>query len=235
MTSPVYRVTKLTPRFDLRDFDCGEPAYNEWLVQRAVNAVEAGSSMVYLLLERLHPGAEERVVGYYAICPTVVVRDDMPKSLQRGVLRAAPAWLLAKLALDRSLRGDKDHQWGAQLLREALQKIVASVDLGGGQIIVVDADNTDRSCRETGEHQPTGDPQTHGRRLGPRRTSCSAVLGGRHEQRWRPCLGEGSRAQRLALRTQGPHGSPHPSSRRDPSSNFERVCGRSWAAAIPER
>ncbi|NMM22931.1 MAG: N-acetyltransferase [Phycicoccus sp.] len=141
MTSPVYRVTKLTPSFDLRAFDCGEPAYNQWLVQHAANAVEAGSSMVYLLLEQVHPGAEERVAGYYAICPTVVVRDDMPKSLQRGVLRAAPAWLLAKLALDRSLRGDKDHQWGAQLLREALEKIVASVDLGGGQIIVVDADN----------------------------------------------------------------------------------------------
>ncbi len=141
MISPVYRVTKLTPRFDLRDFDCGEPAYNEWLVQHAVKAVQAGSSMVYLLLEQVDPGAKERVVGYYAICPTVVVRDDMPKSLQRGVLRAAPAWLLAKLALDRSLRGDKDHHWGAQLLREALEKIVASVELGGGQIIVVDADN----------------------------------------------------------------------------------------------
>jgi hypothetical protein len=89
----------------------------------------------------MDPGAEDRVVGYYAICPTVVIRDDMPKSLQRGVLRAAPAWLLTKLALDKSLRGDKDHQWGAQLLREALEKIVASVDLGGGQIIVVDADN----------------------------------------------------------------------------------------------
>ena len=61
--------------FDLGAFDCGEPAYNEWLVQHAVN-------------------------------------------------------------------GDKDHQWGAQLLREALGRIVASVDLGGGQIIVVDADNS---------------------------------------------------------------------------------------------
>ena len=141
MTSPVYRVTKLTPGFDLRDFDCGEHAYNEWLVQHAVNAVQAGSGMVYLLLEQVDPGAEERVVGYYEICPTVVVRDHMRKSLQRGVLRAAPAWLLAKLALDRSLRGDKDRQWGAQLLSEALERIVASVDMGGGQIIVVDADN----------------------------------------------------------------------------------------------
>jgi hypothetical protein len=143
VSSPVYRVTKLAPGFDLGAFDCGESAYNEWLVQHADNAVEAGSSMVYLLLERVRPGSEERVVGYFAICPTVVVRDNMPKSLQRGVLRAAPAWLLAKLALDKSLRGDKDHQWGAQLFREALEKIVASVDLGGGQIIVVDADNPD--------------------------------------------------------------------------------------------
>ena len=122
MTSPVLRVTKLNPGFDLSAFDCGGSAYNEWLVQHAVNAVQAGSSMVYLLLEQVDPGAEDRVVGYYAICPTVVVRDDMPKSLQRGVLRAAPAWLLAKLALDRSLRGDKHHQWGAQLLREALER-----------------------------------------------------------------------------------------------------------------
>ncbi len=141
MTSLVYRVAKLTPGFDLRAFDCGEPAYNQWLVQHAIHAVQAGSSMVYLLLAQVGPGAEERVVGYYAICPTVVVRDDMPKSLRRGVLRAAPAWLLAKLALDKSLRSDKDHHWGAQLLREALERIVASVDMGGGQIIVVDAEN----------------------------------------------------------------------------------------------
>ncbi len=33
--------TKLAPRFDLGAFDCGESAYNEWLVQHAVNAVEA--------------------------------------------------------------------------------------------------------------------------------------------------------------------------------------------------
>lgn len=143
MSLAAYRVTKLAHRVDLGAFDCSESAYNEWLVERAVNAVEAGSRMVYLLLDRVRPDAEERVIGYYAICPTVVVRDDMPKSLQRGVLRAAPAWLLAKLALDKSLRGDKDHEWGAQLLREVLEKIVASVDLGGGQIIVVEADNPD--------------------------------------------------------------------------------------------
>src|SRR5665811_833376 len=32
-----------------------------------------------------------------------------------------------------------------------------------------------RSCRGTGEHQPAGHPQTHGRELGPRRTSYFAA------------------------------------------------------------
>ena len=140
MTSPVYRVTKLTPSFDLRAFDCGESAYNEWLVQHAVNAVEAGSSMVYLLLEQVpgRRGARGRLL-----------RDlpDRGRSRRHAQVAATRrAARRARLAAGQArpgqfLRGDKDHQWGAQLLREALEKIVASVDLGGGQIIVVDADN----------------------------------------------------------------------------------------------
>ena len=70
-----------------------------------------------------------------------MVRDQVPKPLQRGLLRSAPAWLLAKLALDKSLRGDKEARWGSQLLRDCLERIVAGADLGGGQIIVVDADH----------------------------------------------------------------------------------------------
>lgn len=141
MNSPSYRVTRLAAGFDLTAFDCGEPACSHWLSEHASRSVASGSSMVYLLLERMPPDVDERVVGYYAICPTMVVRDDLPKPVQRGVLRRAPAWLLAKLALDTSLRGDSVHEWGAQLLREALRTILASVDDGGGQIVVVDADN----------------------------------------------------------------------------------------------
>ena len=97
--------------------------------------------MVYLLLQRPRPRSEERVVGYYTICPTMVVRDDLPKPLRGNVMRNAPAWLLTKLALDQSLRGDQTEQWGRQLLRDALETIVTGADRGGGQIVVVDADN----------------------------------------------------------------------------------------------
>ncbi|HXC76776.1 MAG TPA: hypothetical protein VNU19_06980 [Candidatus Acidoferrum sp.] len=140
MSSATYRVAKLTSGIELAGFDCGEPAYNEWLTEHALAAVAAGSSAVYVLLEEFESGAAERVIGYYAICPTLVVRDDIPKPLRHGMLRATPGWLLAKLALDVSRRGDKAQQWGAQLLRDALETILASADLGGGQVIVVDAD-----------------------------------------------------------------------------------------------
>lgn len=140
MSKPTYRTAKLAPGFDLGAFDCGEATYNRWLTDHASQAVDSGATMVYLLLETV-PDAGERVVGYFAICPTLVVRGDLPKPLQRKVLRSAPGWLLAKLALDHSMRGDKVNQWGWQLLRAALETILAASELGGGQIIVVDADN----------------------------------------------------------------------------------------------
>lgn len=140
MSEPTYHLSKLAPEIDLGTFDCGELTYNQWLVEHASQAVSAGTSMVYLLMET-RPSEKERVIGYFAICPTLVVRDDMPKPLQRKVLRSAPGWLLAKLALDQSLRGDPTNRWGWQLLRAALETIVAASNVGGGQVIVVDADN----------------------------------------------------------------------------------------------
>ena len=58
--------------------------------------------------------AARRVIGYYAICPTPVVREDSQSRLPHGMLRATPGWLLAKPALDLSRRGANARQWGAQ-------------------------------------------------------------------------------------------------------------------------
>ena len=136
---PTYRVTKLAPGYDLGAFDCGVPSYNEWLVRHAASSVQAGVSAVYLLLEEHEETS--RVVGYYAINPTQVVREDVPKSLSRGWPHTVPAWKLGKLAVQVDLRADKDTQWGRQLLRDALETIVRVADAGGGKVILVDADN----------------------------------------------------------------------------------------------
>ncbi|MDQ3053633.1 MAG: N-acetyltransferase, partial [Actinomycetota bacterium] len=83
-----------------------------------------------------------RLVGYYAINPTQVVRDEVPSSLARGWPQAVPAWKLGKLAIHVDLRADQAAQWGRQLLRDALETIVRVADAGGGKVIVVDADNS---------------------------------------------------------------------------------------------
>lgn len=134
-----YRVTKLAPGYDLGAFDCGEPGYNEWLARHAASSVQAGVSAVYLLLQE--HDETSRVVGYYAINPTQVVRDDVPKTLSRGWPQTVPAWKLGKLAVHVDLRADTDAQWGRHLLRDALETIVRIADAGGGKVIVVDADN----------------------------------------------------------------------------------------------
>ena len=140
MTAPTYRVKKLTPEHNLAAFDCGEPTYNDWLTRHAAASVHAGIAAVYLLLESESEGSK-RVVGYHAINPTQVVRDDVPRSLSRGSSQTVPAWKLGKLAVHVDLRADKDTQWGRHLLRDALETIVQVADAGGGKVIVVDADN----------------------------------------------------------------------------------------------
>lgn len=138
MTFAALRVARVTEAFSAEGFDCGVSEYNTWLVERAWDAVRSGSAAVYLLVGAV-PDGDERVVGYYAICPTLVVRADLPTKLQGGLLHRAPAWLLARLALDVSLRGDRVNRWGDHLLRAAVERIVDTAGAGGGQVIVVDA------------------------------------------------------------------------------------------------
>lgn len=139
MSNLVYTVERLAAGIDLDGFDCGEPTYDAWLIQHAASAVHAGVSAVYLLIES--DREVSRVVGYYAISPSQVMREEVPSSISRGWPRTVPAWKLAKLAVHVDLRADEGAQWGRQLLRHALETIVEVAEVGGGKVIVVDADN----------------------------------------------------------------------------------------------
>lgn len=134
-----FRVERLTGQHDLAGFDCGEPSYNEWLTRHATAAVRAGVCAVYVLVEA-EPGGG-RVMGYYAISPTEVVRSEVPGVMARGWPVRVPAWRLGKLAVHVELRGDTAAAWGRQVLRHALKTLVRIADSGGGKVIVVDADN----------------------------------------------------------------------------------------------
>jgi len=137
VTEADYHVVRLDPSIDLSGFACGDPVYDRWLTEHAAASVSAGVCAVYLLIE--HAEEAVRVVGYYAIHPTQVARADAPIRLARGWPTHVPAWKIGKLAVHADLQSDKDAQWGRQLLRDALEKILHVAEAGGGKVIVVEA------------------------------------------------------------------------------------------------
>ena len=143
-----YRVEPLTEAHDLDSFDCGEPALNAWLTQHARRATGQGTR-TYLLIDE----ARDEVVGYFALAPHLIARDETPRSVGRGAPRRIPAILLAKLALDERLHGQG---LGAELLIHALRTIIGAARSAGGRIIVVDAiDETAASFYRAHGFQPS--------------------------------------------------------------------------------
>jgi predicted N-acetyltransferase YhbS len=115
----------------LGEFDCGGPSLNEWLVAHALRAKASGTAKTYVWLE---PEAD-RVVAYYSITPHQVHRAEVSGGMSGGVT-IVPAYLLARLALDRMLHGQG---LGGQLLRDALERVVEAADVASGRLLVVDA------------------------------------------------------------------------------------------------
>jgi GNAT superfamily N-acetyltransferase len=81
---------------------------------------------------------DDRVVGYFAIAPHTIDRDDPSKRTARGAPRHIPAILLAKLALTEDLH---DQDLGGELLVVALDTIIEAARRAGGKFVVVDAIN----------------------------------------------------------------------------------------------
>lgn len=114
---------------DTTRFDCGNIELDTWLQHQALRAQLAGTARTYVW-------ADERTVeAYVSIAPTQVTRAEVPRSMSGGY-SLIPAYLIAKLAVDRSLHG---RGLGAELLVDALEIIVTVADDAGGRLIVVDA------------------------------------------------------------------------------------------------
>lgn len=134
-----YASKPLAPRHDLGAFDCGDEHYNRWLQNSALVAVQAGTAAVTVFEREDESGAQ--VIGYFAMCPTGVVRDDVPNKAKSGSISPIPAYLLAKMALDHGHRGDQVNMWGFRLLLGAFRQALAASEAGGGGLLVVDADD----------------------------------------------------------------------------------------------
>src|SRR5215211_5343323 len=99
----------------LDQFQCGEPALDQWLKRHARAAQASDSARVFVVtLED-----EQTVVGYYALAAAQVAPGDATARALKGQPRARPvsAILLARLAVDRNHQGTG---LGRSLLQDVL-------------------------------------------------------------------------------------------------------------------
>lgn len=116
-------------------FDCGEPALNDWLRQRAIKN-ESRFSRTYVVCEG------RRVVGYFCISAGAVDRAAAPGKLRRNAADTIPVSVIGRLAVSRSHAGIG---LGADLLADALRRIaLASMSIGIGAVVVQAKDEAAR-------------------------------------------------------------------------------------------
>lgn len=124
-------VEALADHHELEAFECGHPDLDSWLHDHARNATGQGTRTFVVVDEET-----TAVVGYFAVAPHLVERDELPRRVGRGAPRQVPAILLAKLALARQLQGEG---LGAELLVRALRTVVEAARSAGGKLVVVEA------------------------------------------------------------------------------------------------
>jgi len=141
---------RLDEQHGLSQFDCGVTSLNQWLSGRAREAQARGTAATYVWTA---VGAS-RVVAYYAIAPHQVRREQVSSAMAVGTT-VIPAYLLARLALDVAWHGQG---LGAELLHDAMDRIVTAADAVSGRLIVVDAiDDTATAFYRHHDFQPVRD------------------------------------------------------------------------------
>jgi len=112
---------------DLSAFECGEPALDDWLQQRALKN-ESRFSRTWVVCEG------KPVVAYYCIAAGAVERAAAPGKLRRNAPDSIPVAILGRLAVTRSHAGQG---LGADLLADALRRIaVASASIAIAAVLV---------------------------------------------------------------------------------------------------
>jgi len=125
------RIGPLERVHQLDAFDSGADELNRWLQRFARTADGAGTAKTYVLANG------NRVLGYYALTPAAVNRQELPARHAKG-MPAHPVGviLLARLAVDGSLQGQG---YGRALMADAAIRTLQAADLVGARAMLVHA------------------------------------------------------------------------------------------------
>ena len=125
----------ITSSHDVRNFDCGNAALNEFLIKYALANTSAGIARTYVTTSINQPV----VVGYFSIAAGSVERAAAPERIAKGTPQhPIPNALTARLAVDLKFQGQKI---GPGLLKHALLKILEASRAIGIRAVLVHAKN----------------------------------------------------------------------------------------------
>jgi ribosomal protein S18 acetylase RimI-like enzyme len=117
------------------DFDCGEPALNDYLHRQAMQDMRRGVSRVYVARER----GSSKVLGYYTLSATSFGKKNLPESEAKRLPHyPVPAALLGRLAVDRTCQGQG---LGKYLLFDAFYRVLQAAETLAVYALIVDAKN----------------------------------------------------------------------------------------------
>jgi GNAT superfamily N-acetyltransferase len=121
---------KLTAAHDLSQFQCGEPALDDWLRRRALQNEKSGSSRTYVLCTGW------QVVGYYALAGGAVAHASAPGRIKRNMPDPVPVMVIGRLAIDVKFQG---RGIGPALLRDAILRTAQAAEIAGIRAVLVHA------------------------------------------------------------------------------------------------
>lgn len=126
-SGPLTPPTPLTAKHDLSAFDCGEPALNDWLRQRALKN-ESRFSRTYVVCNN------NQVIAYFCISAGAVERASAPGKLRRNAPDGLPVSIIGRLVVSKAHAGQGI---GTSLVADALRRIaIASQNIGMAAVMV---------------------------------------------------------------------------------------------------
>lgn len=114
-------------------FDCGKPLLNDFLARLVSQYEKRNLARTYVLV----PSGEAKVLGYYTLASSSIEFGTLPEVHTKKLpAHPIPAVLLARLAIDNSVRGKG---MGKYLLRDCFDRCLMLAEQIGVHSVTVDA------------------------------------------------------------------------------------------------
>lgn len=115
----------------INEFECGETTLDDWLKRRAMTNHLSGASRTFVATD-----INNRVFGYYALAAGAVSHRISTGSVRRNMPDPVPVMVLARLAVDRRVQGNK---LGAAMLQDAVARVKLVAQNAGVRALLVHA------------------------------------------------------------------------------------------------